>query len=208
MVPSAKPIGRIPVLLAGVLLCLMTHPSKQAQMLGQEQPRVLERLSFPFEPIEITDVRIKGQSIKFSPVLTDNVDWLQGLTVQVKNISGKPISYISIELWVHPPESGNRPTVTTIASGQVPLSSAEISQPAKVLVAPNASTEITLNDSAYTVYKNELHASKVQVRVGMVFFTDNTAWKEGVLLRRDKTKPNRWNVIKDSERRLEEFLKQ
>jgi hypothetical protein len=193
--------------IAGVSLLPAANATQQTQVAGRVQGRVLERQVLPFEPIEITEVRVKGQAVELNTPLTDDTDWLQGLTFRVKNISGKPISHISIELHVNPPESGYLPKVTHISAGSSPYSPKGTLEPAKTLVAPDGFTEIMFKENAYDGYKYELQASKVHVRVGMVFFTDDTAWKEGVLLRRDLNNPNRWLVIKESEKRLEEFLR-
>ena len=174
----------------------------------QTQGRVLAREELPFEPIEIVNVIVKDSTVSFGTALTEDSDWLQGLTLRIKNISGKPISYRGIQLCVNPPESGNLPKVTEFSAGSLPILNNDLLTPARTLVAPNNYIDIKFDDSAYKKYKTELQVSKVFIRVGKIFFTDDTLWSQGMLHRRDPNKPNRWNVIDSSRLRVEEFYKQ
>ena len=174
----------------------------------QTQGRVLAREELPFEPIEIVNVIVKDSTVSFGTTLTEDNDWLQGLTLRIKNISGKPISYIGIQLCVNPPESGNLSKVTEFSAGSLPILNNGLLTPARTLVTPNNYMDIKFDDSAYKKYKTELQVSKVYIRVGKIFFTDDTLWSQGMLHRRDPNKLNRWNVVDSSRLRVEEFYKQ
>ncbi|MFY9557970.1 MAG: hypothetical protein WAV20_06305 [Blastocatellia bacterium] len=208
MLTSPKNIyHKVAVSIACVLLFSLASPAEPEPVAAQGQARTLERSVLPFEPIEIMDVKLHGRSIRLNAALTGDNDWLQGLTFRVKNISGKPISYVSIQLRVNPPESGNLPRVTGLSAGFSPFSPNGISPRAETFVAPDDFGEIVLSDTAYNAYKHELQASTILVRVGLVVFTDDTAWSEGLLLKRDAKTPNRWVVVEESQKRLEETLK-
>ncbi len=192
-------------------LCALLYASASGSLAanasGQMRQRVLERDAFPFEPIEIIDVKVKKGSISFGSTLDNDVDWLEGLTLRVKNISETPISYISIGLHVNPPESGSLPKMTIFSAGSLPVPQNGVLQPAKVLVAPDDYVDIPFDAGAYRVYKTELQASKVLLRIETICFTDDTAWMQGMLHKRDPNNPFRWNVIESSKKRYEEFLK-
>ena len=108
---------------------------------------------------------------------------------------------------VDPPASGTVPRVTELSAGSLPIARNGILSPAKTLVGPDGVTDVSLNDAAYDTYKNELQGPRIKVRIGSVFFTDDTSWKQGMLHKRDPSNPNRWIVVESSRERLEEFYK-
>lgn len=116
---SASILGRFMIFVFAALFHLSpTFVSAAVQTQG----RVLAREELPFEPIEIVNVIVKDSTVSFGTPLTEDSDWLQGLTLRIKNISGKPISYIGIQLCVNSPESGNLPKITEFSAGALPFS--------------------------------------------------------------------------------------
>jgi hypothetical protein len=199
--------SKVLVFAFAVLLFLVANFLKSQAIAAPGQVRALERDVQPFEPIEIVAVEVKGKAAEFGKPLDNDVDWLRGLTLRVKNISGKPISYISIHLRVNPPESGSLPKVTKFSAGSLPFPRNGVLEPAKTLVAPGDFVDVRFDDVAFNTYKNDLQVSKTIVRLGEIFFTDDTAWMRGMLHTRDPKNPFRWNVIQSSQERLEEFYK-
>jgi hypothetical protein len=141
------------------------------------QGRLLSKASHPFEPIEIESIKVKGNPINFDEPLGNDKDWLQGLTIRVKNISEKPISYISIELWSYPPESGDKPRVTSFSRGSLPLPRNGVLEPPTTIVSPDEFIDITFTDEMYNIYKEYLQVSNLKVSVGNVFsWTIHYGW--------------------------------
>lgn len=172
------------------------------------QSRLLSRASHPFEPIEMVSIKVKGNPINFDEPLGSDKDWLQGLMIRVKNISEKPISYISIELWSYPPESGHIPRVTSFFRGSLPLPRNGVLEPPKTIVSPGEFIDITFTDEMYNIYKEYLQVSNLKVSVGKIFFMDDTLWMDGVIFTRDPDKPTRWKPVQSSVKSVEEFYLQ
>ncbi len=170
--------------------------------------RVLTLKTYPFAPVEILELRINDSSIRFNEKLSEDNDWLKDLRVQVKNISDKAISYISIELRNEPPESGDKPRITAFSIGSLPVSRNQLVQQAETLVSPEAFIDIPLPQKQYEIYKDYLQVSSLEVSIGQVFFTDDTLWTRGVLYTRDPKNSNKWNPIKSSVEKVEEFYLQ
>jgi hypothetical protein len=187
-------ISRKTLLLAfSVFLCVFNI---SANVNGPYQGRTLQEDPLPSQPVEITGVKIKGKPVKFGSPLGDDIDWLRGLTVRVKNISGKPINFISFQLRINPPEPGSLTRVVELMmAGSIFLLMDNEPQAVKVLVMPDKFTEITFDDRAYDLNKDKLQSPIVYFRVGRVLFEDDTLWFDGRLYRRDPKDPSRWNAI-------------
>ncbi|HYY56970.1 MAG TPA: hypothetical protein VE842_06520 [Pyrinomonadaceae bacterium] len=169
----------------------------------------MEKLFQPKEPVEILDVQVKNlqgikQSIKFGSKFVGNEDWLRGLTLKLKNNSGKSIVYMEVYVYIPVPGS---PTLDYavrmhINYGRMPLSPEDLtndSAPKRVL--NDKEFILTLSDQDYQAYKGlvkEKHGSdsfdNAKVRIGMIVFDDGTAWDNGHLLNRDPDDPRNWKV--------------
>ena len=172
------------------------------------QGRILKSVTYPFAPVEIIEIKVNDTPISFNQILGNDIDWINGLTVRVKNTSEKPISYISIDLRSEPPESGDKPRITSFSKGVLPVSRDIPVAPGNTLVAPDTFIEIPFTNEQFQIYKDYLQVSSLQVSVGSVFFTDDTLWMQGVLYTRDTKNPNKWNPVKSSVERLEKYYLQ
>lgn len=71
--------------------------------------RTVKRLSRPNEPVQIIAVKVQGKPIKFAKSFMAKDDWLGGLTLVIKNVSAKPVSWVNLDLSFHkPPEPAVR----------------------------------------------------------------------------------------------------
>ena len=171
--------------------------------------RVISKLTSPFEPVLLTNAKARGKAIRFEmPSVDDDQNWLQGLSVQVRNISERAITYVSIELRVDPPESGNLPRITSFSAGSLPLSGDGLLPTAEKLILPGRSIDIKFPDEKYLRYREYLQVDNVKISIGKVFFEDDTLWMGGVLYTRDPKNSNRWNPVESSVRNLEESYRE
>ena len=81
-----------------VFVVLLTCLAGQAQELGQ---RVISQA--PVEagrrsPVEVVSVKIKGGEIEPGRPFLAGDDWLLGLTLRVRSVSGRPISLVDVSL--------------------------------------------------------------------------------------------------------------
>jgi hypothetical protein len=148
------------------------------------------------------EVKVGEQAIQFDNTFVADEDWLRGSKFKLKNISGKSIVYLEIELWIPASVTNGRPLIVPIRYGQMPSASSGSS----VATAPDSvldgnEVELSVSDKIYTNAKQVLanrgsnSISDVEVRIGMVIFDDGTAWREGHLLRRDPNNPDSWKAV-------------
>jgi hypothetical protein len=78
------------------LMCLIVILPSIAFAQGQD--RLIDKMSWPKEPIKILKLRTKGKAIELGKKFAEEDDWLKGLTVTVENVSDKAIARIEINL--------------------------------------------------------------------------------------------------------------
>jgi hypothetical protein len=129
-------------------------------------------------------------------------DWLKGLTINVKNTSGRIIKYVELDLvFPRPNDSPNQPVSRDhLIYGQYPLQPGEAGpanpQPP---VMPGDTVEIALTDYEGTMdfllHTNYRSIKQLEIEIGMVIFDDDTKWSGGRLYRRDPTRPDGWMLL-------------
>lgn len=158
------------------------------------------------EPVEIISAKTKNQTdISFGRKFDDDDEWIQGLTISVKNISIKPITYINIYVLFDRPDTlrkNDPPFLHSLSYGTkaypAPTDSPNL--------MPGDSTDLILSDSTYESIKRALHkigyppnVKRLQMYVSEVVFEDGTMWANGYWYTRD---PNDRNWIRLSRQRF------
>jgi len=195
--------GLLLSIIVGLGLPLLAHTHSQ-----QKRERVIKKASQPNEPMDLEDIQVRGsgkatESVNVGTTFLGDEDWLKGLTVKVKNKSGKSISYAELYVYVPTSETEDKPIRLSLRYGVMPsaCSETDASNQSK-LISHGSSTTLTLSDSEYDLAKGLLSEKNVttdfkqiEMRIGMVIFDDGTAWKNGSLLHRDPNDPSKWNVV-------------
>lgn len=174
--------------------CLLfaAHISAQVQ-----QGRTIRKAYIPREPVTVLEVKVGEQSVRLDTAFFDNESWLKGLQLKLKNISGKTIQYIEVEIII--PESITRgnPLVMPISYGQ--KQAAEVATTVPKSVSDGDSVVLVLPDAGYDSIRNFLTdkngsttINSIELRIGMTIFSDGTAWREGSILHRGPNNPNIW----------------
>jgi hypothetical protein len=170
------------------VLCLTTAvwPSRVAAGLvaGRAREKVVETAPPIFnEPVEITAMRAANQEVKFGERFAGGDDWLKGAKFRLKNLVGKKIVFIELDV-----NFGRIPNINHSAE---PLS-----------VPPGGAAEADIDDKRYSNLVKLVegrHAvsdiSRASVQVGFVVFEDGTAWAAGAFYRQDAENPKRWLPI-------------
>ena len=159
--------------------------------------RVIQRLSLPDEPVDELEVEVGGRAVKLNSFFAAERDWLKGLKVKAKNVSGRPIVYASISLGI--PERGTmeHPLGVSIIYGKLPEAYTDPA-PGQEAVAPGEVFKLKLSDQTFDTAMKFLAEHKVteviEARITgmMIIFADGTAWSNGGWLRRDLSHPWRW----------------
>jgi len=159
----------------------------------QGQRKVVEE-AFTVNPqIRVTKLKIANTPRNFKEEFDETDDWPRRLSLEIENISAKPIVYLQINLnfpetrlsgnlMSYPIRYGVRPGYTDPSSNQ----------PLRLM--PGDKLEISVNDH-YEKLERFLRTrhtmnqiNKAQLEVGFIIFDDGTAWA-GDFLRPDPTKP-------------------
>lgn len=169
----------------------------------QAQERTVKKVKAPNEPVRITKFKLKGVPRGFGQNFTDDNDWLRGLTINVKNVSNKPIVYLEITLDFPRPE--NQPSVqplpfrSSLQYGYAPVLNAPLSLDAPPPLMPNEKAELTLTDADYDSLiatlrhlDYPLSLKEIELTISTVIFNDDTGWRLGTPTRRDPNRPDRW----------------
>lgn len=183
-------------------LALMTSFGRASQ----DGERVVDKQAFANEPVKIRAIKTKKngviKEIGAGKKFNDTDDWLRGLTVNVENISGKSINFVSV-LIVYARDkadetSNGAPFGDFISYGVSPFKPS--SAPAQMQVIPaGGSVELTLSESAYDEnnialknLKYKKSVRRIELTVDEVGFEDGTAWSKGQYWRPDPSNPGRW----------------
>lgn len=168
----------------------------------QSQERVIKRMpAEKNEPIEITDIKVNGQSISFDKKFTADDEWLRSLTISVKNKSDKLILYASIRLqFPRPAGSQGRTAIGDLSYGNGALQTRRpISQETLVGISPDETVEIRLPAQQFVALCELLAATnypssieKVELSISHIIFADDTMWYAGAISIRDPKDPSTW----------------
>jgi hypothetical protein len=169
---------------------------------AQPSERIIKRL--PVEkssPIEITDVKVEGQSVSFDKAFMAGDDWLRGLVISIRNKSDKVILFASLRLqFPRPAGSEERISVYNLYWGNWGLQI----QPRKpgeqlVVMKPGDSDEIKLSAQQFTDLRDFLSMThypfsieRVDLSIAPIIFDDDSMWYAGDISRRAPNDPATW----------------
>jgi hypothetical protein len=171
-------------LLSVLLKLAVTVTFAQMISFAQEPERMIDKVSWPNEPIKVLTVRTKNKEVELGKKFSEEDDWLVGLRATVQNASNKAIARIELTLAFPPPKdsSPEKPTlVVPMVWGQQPAT-ASPSEEIK-LILPGESVEIKLRESNLPGIKEDLeklgHGKTIkhaQILVRSVTFVDGSEW--------------------------------
>jgi hypothetical protein len=161
----------------------------------QERERVIEKAFTRNEVVEFTEIKVSQNGVTPGKAFDADDEWLNKGFVKVKNISDKPIVYLSVSF--NFPETKETGPVMSyrVVFGQSPGSKF----PQKhdpIFMLPGDTLEIPL-DKHYTDLKSfierrhrirDIH--KLELEIGFVIFADKTCWAAGNFCRQDPNDPD------------------
>ncbi len=161
----------------------------------------IKKISFDNEPIEIVRLESDGKPIKLNERFTQKDDWLKDFTVKFKNISDKPIVYLSIAVDFPETESTGHSMVHFLKYGVNPLAQKTGDDKPESL-APGAEAEVKLSAEKYAQLKNFLSQrhlladlTRADFRIMTVHFSDRTHWTAGTIYRPDPDRPGKFLAV-------------
>ena len=156
----------------------------------QEGDTVLEKADDFSPPVTITLIKTHAGPRTFGRKFFGDEDWFKGLTVAVRNDSGKPFTYLSVKLRFPRPKGQEKELdfVELLTYGVTPLpdvSGETLTNPAHP-VMPGESIEIGLPDEDYIDIKGRLKSlnypasiKRIRLAIQMIGFADGTLWVGG-----------------------------
>lgn len=153
------------------------------------------------EPISLRRVKLKNNDTKLKnkePFLADE-GWLNGLKVEVKNKTQKPITFLSIQLQF-PRSAGDYAPISIdyLEAGDRTLLSQKL-ETASPILRPGLQMELGLSSLQHSLVRRLLaqtgypsHIDDIRMRVSKIIFADDTMWYAGSYFRRDPTTPGSW----------------
>ena len=197
---------------AVAFICLLVPGIMYAQ---DPRERTIEKISAPYpgmrrgplhrEPVEFVELKVAGQSVKPGISFLADDDWLKGLTMTLKNVSGKPILGVVVRLEIQIIDPKVPPFLL------IDLNFGRETRPLKdndekVMPLPiedGQSITLTLTDARYSSIQRTRAARGAlpainRVRMSLIFvvYDDDTAWAIGDLVRRDPGNSGSWSIIR------------
>lgn len=172
---------------------------------GQNKERLLEKGTFRKEPMRVVGMKAKGKPVESGKKFVEEDDWINSLTIRLKNVSRKPIVFFEVSLTF--PADAQRPYgpvpgyVRDIKYGKEPLSGGAGSLNQLPPVMPNDFVELTLSADDQEAIETALtqmdYPKGVYVKMVLrtVIFADDTMWRAGETLTRDPKDPSSWKVV-------------
>ena len=183
-----------------IIVCLSLSSTAVAQI---KSGRTITKAIIPHEPVKIIEARVGGETIDIGSKFAGDEDWLNGIRFKVKNMSGKTIEYLEINLYIPESVTDSYPFMIPVTFGKWPSAS---NNPNVTMVADKLQegneVEVAFSEEYYK-HIRQIFArtgickpiSEVELRIGMTIFDDGTAWSEGKQLRRDADNPDNWVVF-------------
>lgn len=166
------------------------------------QERTIGRLPIERnEPLAIRSVKAKGNKVRRNKKFNGGDDWLQGLSLEIKNKSKKVILFASIQLQFPRPSTSSAPfAVESIEYGNSQVLTRPITAADRItMIAVGQTVEVKLEDERFRALKQGLPeigyfhgAERVVLRIDAVVFEDGTMWRAGSTFRRDASSPGAW----------------
>jgi hypothetical protein len=183
-----------------LLLPPLTNSRRQAT---QRERTVDTEGSYPECPIEIIGVETARRKILLGKRFLDDDDWVKGLTVRVKNSSGKPLTHIGVKITFDRPRSHEDQGAATwdLWYGVSPFyykRDEEIPSPIVPLVPHGRVELLSLSDYEYSSLRSFLtiqnfpnSIERIHLMVYTIGFADGTAWN-GEMYERDPKAKRGW----------------
>jgi hypothetical protein len=157
----------------------------------QQQSRIKQVKVSRSEPVELSQLRVKGQAVDFGQGFQLDENWVDGVEVDVKNVTTKAIVKLRISLYV--------PVNDTVKH------SADFGFKYAKRIAPGATVKVSTDKEVNDKIKAKLAAGgksirydDAEVRVDSLTFEDGTIWAQGTLYRPDPDDPSKFVEVKEA----------
>ncbi|HMG73944.1 MAG TPA: hypothetical protein VK582_10620 [Pyrinomonadaceae bacterium] len=206
--------------MTSVILATLVFVMLPAHGKGQQgKERAVQITTYKNQPVDIVAVKVKGVPVNSDQKFAGDRDWFNGMTVTLKNVSDKPMVWVTILVLAYQEKDGNRMKTsdgrdlavgTQLMYGVRPLDPGEPPLPYSATpLMPGQTADLFLTE----VYREQLSSllrksdsstdiSELNVRLEEVSFygDDEIKWRNGFKRRRDPNRPGAWLTVDDPPR--------
>jgi len=179
----------------------------------QLKARSVRIVTYRDQPVDILALKARGAPVQPDRKFQDDTDWFNGMTVTIKNISDKPLVFVTVLVTAYHEKNGVRKRIDgqdfvagiDLMYGVRPLLPGEPPQTYRAVpLAPGQTADLVLSgrsrDELYALLRSRDSSTDVPqltLRLSEVHFEgdENTMWMRGLMRRRDPNDPMRWNTI-------------
>ncbi|MGA9995104.1 MAG: hypothetical protein WBP93_06810 [Pyrinomonadaceae bacterium] len=193
-----------------VFVCLLilgvsafTYKDRFKQENSQAQDKVVEHVSVPNQPVQILNTNLLGKSFKLGEKIDGDDDWLKSLSLKVKNVSNKPITYIGMYYTFPETKASGNMMVFPVRYGQNKRIAIVTDEPK--LLMPGDAVDMALSAAQYAKLKSFIerrhqliNIHKIKVELVEIHFEDGTVWNGGNLYRIDANNPQKLIPLSNS----------
>ena len=182
----------------------------------QGKERAIEIKTFKDQPAEISEVKVKGGRVTPKQKFSGDTDWINGMVVRIKNISNRPIVYVTVSVSSHYEKDGVRRrtedgrdyvAVVEMVYGMRPHLPDEPPQTiSPVPLMPGQTTDLVFS----AIQRDEMNwllrdfstdIPEVTLWIDHVawYGDDHNMWVEGRVLHQNPENPRRWEPVRELE---------
>jgi hypothetical protein len=180
------------IVIASMALGTSTFGKQPSTLAQDTQDRVVTKLRRRPMPVEVKVVKTKKATIEIGQSFSDEDDWFDGLTVSVKNTSGKTIIYLGGGFLFPRPKDGTveqdaPPRYHRFMYGHHPLApEAAVQAIQPVSIKPGETFNITISAEDYVSIKRRLNElgyvgsiKEINFNIEEIYFADGMGWRVG-----------------------------
>lgn len=174
-------------------------PAVESNPVGEgTADKVITHVPHLIQPVEIVRTTVKGEDVKLN-VKIDGAgdDWLNNLSITVKNVSDKPIIFIRMYLYFPETKATGNVMFFPIRYGQNPQTPMLAGQ--REVLPPDQETTFVLSGQTFhrlRTFIEKRHPlntlNKLSVQIDQVSFEDGTMWTGGDYFRPDPGNPKKY----------------
>src|SRR5882724_870207 len=182
----------------------------------RDKERSIKIMRHRIEPVEIVSVKIKGTPVESNQKFVSDNDWLNGLTITIKNVSEEPIAYVIVLVLAPNEKNGVRKKVDgydkssliELNYGSLPPLPGEFPSHSDVApLFPGMTMDLQLDEQRRNELNRRIIAEDSSTDIHeLTFSVDKVAfpetercWLHGFVCRR--TADGSWLIINDPPRR-------
>lgn len=186
-------------------LLLLPPLTNSRQQIGQRERTVDTDGSYRDCPIEIIGAETSKRKLVLGKSFLDDDAWMKGLTVRVKNSSGKPLTHIGLRITFDRPQEQKEQAgaIWNLWYGVSPFHykpDEEIPPPTVALIPHGRVELLSLSDDDYASLRAFLadlsfsSIDRIHITVDTIGFADGTAWS-GEFYERDPKAKRGWKSL-------------